>query len=220
MNSSAEKIIPIHADTESVVRQCSVIAVESNNAMVVNINGKSRRAKRAFSCLVDPQAGDLVICTENANGMVYVLGIINRPVTQKMRLSFPADTDIQVNRGSLNIHSTDSVSIAATSVNCFSKKVIHKSNEAIIAYDTVTARGKDLQASYKTVRLISNLINTMAHQVIDRFKGYIRSTEDHDMVKAGQITRTAEGLHIMDAEHTIMNSKKCTKIDGEKILMG
>ncbi len=219
MKSSAEKIIPLHADMESVVRECSVIAVESN-AVVVNIHGKSRQAKRAFSCLVDPQAGDLVVCTENAIGMIYVLGIIDRPVSQKMRLSFPADTDIQVNRGSLNIHSTENVSIVANNLNCFSKRVIHKSDEAIISYDAVTARGNDLQASYKTVRLISNLINTMARQVINRFKGYIRSTEDHDMVKAGQITRTAEGLHIMDAEHTIMNSKKCTKIDGEKILMG
>ncbi len=40
------------------------------------------------------------------------------------------------------------------------------------------------------------------------------------MVKSGQMTRQTDGLYAMDSKHTIMNSKKSTKIDGEKILMG
>ena len=151
---------------------------------------------------------------------MYILGIIERPSSQATRISFPADTDVRVKKGRLNLHSPDSISVSADKLNNFSNQVVHNSEEAVIAYNSVTARGDDLQASYKTVRLLSNLINTMAKQVIDRFRGYIRSTEDHDMVKAGQITRTAEGLQSMDAEHTIMNSKQCTKIDGKKILMG
>ncbi len=220
MNSVAEKIIPIHTDINADMRECTVIAVEPGVSVLLNINGKMVQAKRAFSCLVDPEAGDIVLCSENRGATAYVLAILARPTSQKTRMSFPGDTDIQVNRGGLNIHSSDTVSLAAQNVNFFSNRVIHKSDEAIIAYEKITAKGKELHANYTTVRLISELINTMARQVIDRFKGYIRSTEDHDMVKAGQITRTAKGLHAMDAEHTILNSKKCTKIDGEKILMG
>ncbi len=219
MNNSAGKVIPFHSNNESVIRTASVISIISDE-IIINMAGETIRAKKTFSCIIDPQPDDIIICAENENGMVYILGIIERPATQKMNISFPSDVAFQANQGSLNIHSSDNVTIASKDVNFLSKKVIHKSHEAIVSYNNITANGNELQASFKTVRLISNLINTMAKQVIDRFKGYIRSTEDSDMVKAGQMTRHADGLYSMDSTHTIMNSKKSTKIDGEKILMG
>jgi len=60
----------------------------------------------------------------------------------------------------------------------------------------------------------------MAKQVIDRFKSYIRHSEESDMVKAAQMTREVSGLYSMDSKYTIMLSKKDTKIDGERIHMG
>ena len=219
MHNAAEKIISMRTDIPTSIRECSVLAVEAS-MIQVSLAGRARPAKQAFSCLVKPEAADIVICSENAKGILHILSIIERPAEQKMQLAFPADTDIQLKQGSLHIYAPDNIALGATNLHCFSKKTIHKSDEAIISYDAIIASGKELQANYTTVRLISKLINTMAKQVIDRFTGYIRSTEKHDMVKAGQITRTAEGLHAMDGEHTILNSKQCTKIDGEKILMG
>ena len=219
MNNSARKVIPIHSNNKPAVRIGSVISVISDE-IIINMAGGTIKAKKAFSCIIDPEPDDIIICTENENGAAYILGIIERPATQKMSLSFPSDTRIQVKQGSLNITSMDSVTIASKDLNCFSKRVIHKSPEAIVSYEHITANGNELQASFKTVRLISNLINTMAKQVIDKFKGYIRSTEDNDMVKAGQMARQAHGVYSMDSKHTIMKSKKSTIIDGDKILMG
>ena len=219
MKNSANNVIPIHSNTKPDIMTGSVVSVVSDE-ININLAGDLKKAKKAFSCIIDPEPDDIIICTENNNGMIFILGIIERPNGQKMNISFPSDAQIQTIKGSLSINSNDNVTIASKNVNFFSKKVIHKSQEAVVAYDNITANGNELQASYKTVRLISNLINTMAKQVIDRFKGYIRSTEDNDMVKAGQMTRRADGLYSMDSKHTIMNSKKSTKIDGEKILMG
>ncbi|NOX34525.1 MAG: DUF3540 domain-containing protein [Deltaproteobacteria bacterium] len=219
MNSSAIKLIPIHSDNKSVIRTGSVISVVPGE-IIINLEGNTIRAEKAFSCIIDPEPDDIIICTANENGMVYILGILERPATQKMSVSFPSDTHICVKQGSLNISSTDNMTIASKDVSCFSKRVIHKSHEAIVSYDNITASGNELQASFKTIRLISNFINTMAKQVIDKFKGYIRSTEDNDLVKAGQMIRNTDGLFSMNSKHTIMNSKKSTKIDGEKILMG
>ena len=219
MNSSVGNVIPMHSGHEAAIRTGTVISVISGDIRI-HMTGDIITAKKAFSCLIDPEPDDVIVCTENENGMVYILGIIERPATQKMRVSFPSDTQIQVNQGGLHINSTDHVTLASKEVNCFSTRIIHKSREAIVRYDHITAGGNELQASFKTVRLISHLINTIANQVIDKFKGYIRSTEDSDMVKAGQMTRRADGLYAVDSKHTIMNSKKSTKIDGEKILMG
>ena len=221
MNNSAGKVIPIHSNNHSTINiKTGFVVSIIPGEIIINIQGEKIKAKKAFSCIVDPKPDDIVILTETENRTAYVLGIIERPGSQKMSVSFPSDTHIQINRGSLNINSSAGVTIASENMNCFSKRVIHKSNEAVISYDNMTASGDELQASFKTVRLISNLINTMAKQVIDKFKGYIRSTDDNDMVKAGQMTRRADGLFSMDSENTIMDSRKSTKIDGKKIFMG
>jgi|GEM_PF-1274871 len=223
MNSFAEKLIPIHNQTmtgnESVLQTGTIISALPDN-ITINLNGAVKEAKKAFSCVVDLKTDDVVICVRNNDGKIYILGIIERPGSQNMNFLFPSDVNFSVGNGSMNIDSHENISIAANNLNCFSKNVIHKSDEAIFSYNTVRARGRELQANYGTVQIISNIINTMAKQVINKFKGYIRSTEDNDMVKSGQMTRRSEGLYAVDSQHTIMNSKSVTKIDGDKILMG
>ena len=219
MNSSARKVIPIHSNKTSDICTGYVISTMSGE-ISINIAGEIKKGKKAFSCIIDPEPDDIVICTENEDGIVYVLGIIERLNGQKINISLPSDTNIQANNGSLNLHSSENVTIVSKDINCFSKKVIHRSHEAIVSYDDITANGNELHAQYKSVHLISNLINTIAKQAIKKFIGYIRSTEDTDMVRAGQMTRHADGVCAIDSKYTMLNSKKSTKIDGEKILMG
>ncbi|MCP3941790.1 MAG: DUF3540 domain-containing protein [Desulfobacteraceae bacterium] len=219
MNQPAGKIISIHSEIESVIRTGMVVTIALDE-IIIDIAGELIPARKAFSCIVDPQPDDIIMGTQNANNIFYILGIMERPNSQKMSVSFPSDTRIQVPRGNLSINSQNSVTLASKQINCFSKKVIHKSREAIVGYDHMTASGKELSASFTRVSFISNLITTMAKQVIDKFKGYIRSTEDSDMVKAGQVIRQTDGLYAVDSKYTMMTSKKSTRIDGEKILMG
>jgi hypothetical protein len=189
--------------------------------VVIDVAGVPHEAMVAFSCLVRPETNDIVMCSRHGSGIYYILGILERPDSNSMTLDFAGDTKLQIRSGSLSMFSNDSVSLmAANKINCISDRVIHKSREAIVDYNDVTAQGKNLQASFANIRIFSQLMSTMAKQVIDRFKSYIRHSEDFDQVKTAQMTREVAGLYSMDSRHTIMVSKKDTKIDGERIHMG
>jgi len=218
MNSYQNKVIPIGNDA-SLTKTARVIS-HLNEDFEIIVSGKTLRAKKAFSCIINPLPDDTVICCRNENGIFYILGIIERKNSRQMDISFPSDTNIESKEGSLNIASKASITMTSSNLNCFSKKTVHKSNEALFCYDDVIATGKEFQASFKSMKVISNMINTMAKHVIERFRSYNRNTEDSDQIKAGQITRKTDGSYLLDSKHTIMNSKECTKIDGEKILMG
>ncbi len=218
MSTNLSKIIPISSENESTIENGVVTSV-SDNSIKILFSGDIINAKKAFSCIIDPEAGDTVLCCKNNCGTTYILAIIERQKNNKMKLSFPSDATFKSVDGNLNFFSNKSLNMAAENLNSFSKKTIHKSNNAYISFDEIVANGNEIQASYKTVRLVANLINTMARQVIDKFKGYIRHTEDNDQVHAGQLTRRTDGLFSMDSRNTVMISKKETKIDGEKIYM-
>lgn len=202
------------------VREARIVSLSGRQALV-DIQGTIEEARIAFSCLVQPLPDDMVLCTTTESGMHHILGIIERPGSQNMALSFPADATMVAEEGSVAMVSGKSVTLAAgDTLTCFSNKAIHKSREAVVDYDELTAKGTNLQATYKTVRLISQMITTMARQCIEKMKNYIRHTGEYDQVKAGNMSRKVDGLYSMDSRHTVMISKKDTKIDGERIHMG
>ena len=219
MSLYQNKVIPISSDNDSLTKTGKVIAIIDGDFEIL-ISNKRVRAKKAFSCIIVPLPDDTVICCKNDNGIFYILGIIERETSQKIDISFPSDTNIESKEGTLNLISKKTISMVSTNINSFSKKAIHRSEDATICFDNVSATGKEFQASFKTVKLISNIINTMAKNVFEKFKSYNRNTEDSDQIKAGLLSRKTRGSYILDSKHTIMNSKECTKIDGEKILMG
>ena len=219
MGGLSRKIIPIHSNETAGILTGTIVSVTGDD-MCVQIQDDTFSAKKAFSCLIDPEPDDIVICSSQTNDRVYILGILERKGDSRANLSFPADACIEAKKGNLNIQTSNHLTLASDQLNCLSKNVIHKSQEAMISYEHLTASGEEVQAGFKTVRVVSNLINTMARQMINSFKGYIRKTEGSDIVKTGQMTRQIDGLYALDSKHTFMKSKKVTKIDGDKILMG
>ncbi len=206
-------------EEKTAIKNGTVVAV-SSNAAIVTISNQQVRATRAVSCFIEPVPEDRVICCRDEEGQWYILGIIQREKTKNMEMAFPADMTMKSQEGSITILTSDNMNIVSKNLHLFSEKAMHKSKEATISFDEVTAKGEKLQACYKTVNLISNLITTLARQVLERFKGYSRKTEGAEQIKAGQATKSVAGLCSLDSKYTIMVSKESTKIDGEKILMG
>lgn len=216
----SSKIVPLQQPESAVVYTATVLSV-SNNYCEIDLAGTHYPAKVVFSCLVQPVKNDIVMCVLSAIGDYYVTGIVEREASQSMTVSFPEDVTVQSLTGSMSFLSSDSVTMSATNnFNCISGQVLHKSNTAVVNYDRLTASGTDLQSSYSSIRIFSDLITTISKQVLQKFVNYIRHTEQNDQTKAGNMTRQVKGLYSMDSQHTILVSKKDTKIDGEHIHMG
>ena len=220
MKAENKKVIPIVEPVAPAIYHATVLSV-TDESIVIDVSGVPQTAKLAFSCLVRPEIDDIVMYSQHESGLCYVLGIIERPGETEMSIDLPGDATIQTRTGSLSMISGTSVNLlAGKKINSISDQVVHKSREAYVDYDEITAKGKSLQASFTNIRVFSELMSSMGKQVIDKFKSYIRHSEDFDQVKAGQMTREVSGLYSMDSKYTILVSKKDTKIDGERIHMG
>jgi hypothetical protein len=211
----------IAIDPQAITLQhARVVSVSGKHVLIDTLLGPVEEARVAFSCLVQPMPDDLVLCSKSESGDYYILNILERSNTQNMTLAFSGDTTLH-SGGELTAVSCKSISmIAAENMNCISKQVVHKSNNAVIDYAECTAKGNALQVSFNTIKTISQLMTDIVNQYIGKMKSYIRHTESYDQIKAGQMSRKADGVYTMDSSYTIMVSKKDTKIDGERIHMG
>ncbi len=219
MSMKMGKVVPLMEKTEPAIKNARVISV-SEKGVAVSMSGVTKMAQVAFSCLIRPIAGDLVLCAKNETGLYYILSIIERPDDQDMAISFPENLTMQTN-GTFTLLSEEAMTLATKDrLNCLSREAIHKSQDATIDVDNVTANGTNFVSNFKTMSVIVHTMNTLARRVIRKAKSYIRHTEDYDQVNAGQMTRDVRGLFSMGTRHTVMVSKKDTKIDGERIHMG
>ena len=203
---------------KAMIKNGRVISIMSDH-ILIEIAGKAHKAQKAFSCFIEPVPDDIVICSRDETQMLFILGVLKRQDNRAVTFSYPAETLMVSKDGRLDLRSKQSLSLASHDLSLFSQNVVHKSRQATVALDEITATGVTLQASYKTVKFIGEMLYTMAKQAIAMFQGYIRNTENTDQIKAGQINRRTDGMYSMDSKYTIMVSEKDTKIDGERIHM-
>lgn len=210
MNTLRKQPIPLpQLPPQGLVR--GRVCATAGAAVEVEIGRQRLAAKTACSCLIVPQAGDLVLCDCTEPGSCYILGVLERFSQDRAVLNLPDEVVLR---------SKSTTLLCEGDLNLFSGREIHKSGQAVFDVEEVTATGHRLQASYQAVHLISRMISTMARHVVERMKTYLRHTEDLDQLKAGQMTRQVEGLYNLQSRHTVMVSEKDTKIDGQRIHMG
>ena len=191
---------------DAVVYTARVLSVSANDCQI-DLAGTEYRARIVFSCLVRPIENDIVLCVLSTEGQYYVTAVAERHASQSMTISFPEDVTMQTAAGSMKFLSSDSLTLAASdSLNCVSQQVTHHSSSACVKYDQVVASGSDLKSSFSRMQIISDLVSTFSKQMLQKFRTYIRQSEQSDQVKAGNMTRQAKGLYTMDSEHTIMVS--------------
>ncbi len=192
-----------------------------DNEVGVMIGDDLCSCKVAFSCLVKPQAGDYVACLNNPDGRYYLIAILERAESKNMTVEFPSDATFSAGSGSINLVAGESVGISSIkNVNVLTDTCSVKNRQTFANLESVTVSGKNVNAAFNTVQFISKTITTMAGQLLQKVKDYIRHSECSDHVKSAQMVRKIDGLFSLDSTHTVMISRKDTKIDGERIHMG
>lgn len=105
-----QTMITAHADT-------SVALVEARVAMVLDdtrcLLASGRHATRALSCLVEPQAGDLVLVAQAGEGGCHLLHVLSRPALQTAALSAPGAGELSLRQRRVGIHALDSIELVS-----------------------------------------------------------------------------------------------------------
>ncbi len=218
MNKRQAKISTIHSG-EAGFRLATVLQ-QSDSLYELDDDGYRVTALPAFSCLVKPEPGDQVLYANSGNSQSIIVSIISRPDDQSMQLEFPQHARFSARQGSIQMEAEQSVSMASRRIHSVCESNVQKSDQACWQIGQLQADGEQANINFKGVTVITNLLSTLARQVVSKCKSYLRHSEDIDQVKSNNMTRSAKGLLNMNSGHTVMLSKKDTKIDAARIHIG
>lgn len=209
MSTADSKIVSMIQPNQSQ-RTAKVLAAGADLTLLWA--GATIKAKTAVSCLLQPDVGDKVLLEFDDENQAYVLAILDRETVSESSLLLPNNTRVKA-KESLILESEESISLA-------SKAYSQSSESLAVKFDQAAISGKKLHSNIELLHSVSRIMSQVASQAVQKFKSYVRKTEESDQVQAAHMARQVSGLYNMQSKHTILVSEKDTKIDGEHIHMG
>ena len=200
--------IPIPIDSrrreqrDAIEHQTSghVVAVAGSD-IVTEVGGRHVSARRAATCLLQPNVGDEVWVARLGDGRTYVLSILERSDTSSAELSIEGDISLEAPSGRLRMVASEGLEMVSPSAV------------------SITTRRFELVASGARL-LVAGALETVAERFVEQAKRAYRTIDDIEQVRVGQLDMSAKDTLRMHAKNALVTAMSLVKVDGKQIHMG
>jgi hypothetical protein len=196
----------IRQDAGTVEAMGTVVAV-GDGKIEVWTGHATMHAKRAVSCLVAPEEGDLVLLAAMATADPFVLAVLERPGGGCARISVEGDIAFEVRSGRFTVDAAEAIDLVSATTVSF-------------AASRIEARAREGDLFFGSVKLIAGAVDAMLERLAQSAKRVFRRVDEVDHLRAGLIDYAAEGIARLHGEHTLLTARELIKTDAKQIHMG
>lgn len=198
MNAFVPRTLQAQADD----RMAEVVSTGAEGVSVA-WEGEPVVARRAVSCLVEPEPGDIVLMGGPA-GRPYVLAVLERPGGGALRLAAAGDMTLAAG-GRLALQG-DEVQVKARATSVFS--------------EVLALSGGRILATVARAKLVANMVETLADRLMSRATRSHRFVEESEHLRARYVDYRAEKHLHMQAEAATVQGGVLVKVDAGQIHLG
>ncbi|MFT3772231.1 MAG: DUF3540 domain-containing protein [Minicystis sp.] len=198
-----------------------VVVLREDGAVVVRTASGERVAERAVSCLVAPEAGDLVLVACTSGEGVFVLAVLRRDGAAGTRVALDGDLDLVLASGRLRVAAQEGVELcAARDVSVAAGGLHVTADEGKVVLRGLSFLGDVVRAEVDAVKVLASRFDAVLERVSQRVQRSYRSVAETDHVRAQRIDYAAEKTASVHGENTLVTADLLVKVDGEQIHMG
>ena len=169
-------------------------------------------ARRAASCLLEPQPGDRVWVAGDLEQGLYITAILARDAAAPVHLRLPPGSSFGTTAGAL--------SLQADSLQMVSRQLSVQVESAVLCAQTVTGVGREATWSFGRVKLICELLESFADRLVQFSRWSQRTVDGIDQVRSKQIDYRADQTMQLQAANFMADASNLVKLDGEQIHLG
>jgi hypothetical protein len=198
-----------------------VAGTEEDGILRVETAAGVFRARRAFSCLVDPTVDDGVLLRGTPDGGCYVLAVLERLSAEPARLVSDGDLEVKLPRGRFVVAAQEGVELlSARELTVAAGAVRVHADEGYAVFRQLSLLGSWVRAEFERIKVLADSCDTTLERLLQRVKRSYRFVEEHDQVRAAQIDYAAQKNASLRGENALVTAKKLVKVDGEQIHVG
>ena len=174
------------------------------NAVLVEIAGRSHAARQAASCLLSPEAGDVVMCSTSRLG-IHVLHVLERSAPERATVSAPGAKRLVLEQPAIDVR-TDDLDANATRVRVKVEQ-LHLFSRLV----SVVAGGFDL---------VADRIKRIARHETTSTGDSVRTVRNTDTLRARHILHDASEVMSLRSEIAVIEARGDVRVNGERISVG
>jgi hypothetical protein len=214
MSNLAEKL------SSSVIEQCAGTVVRrEGETLVVGVDGREVRTRRAVSCLVEPKVDDRVLIARRG-WTGHVIAVLERD-EGAATIVVDGDLDLSVPHGKLRMVARDGVDLVSPGeVQVLANALSWHANQLKVSATEVVTVASRVLADLATTKLKGGVIDRVFDRVSERVKRSYRTVEELDQVRAKQVDYQASETMSLRSENMVATAKELVKVDGEQIHFG
>ncbi len=197
------------------VLEYGLVAGRSGSGFAVTCDRGVFDASVAVSCLVAPEAGDVVLLSLDGSGPCYILSILERQegARGKTELAFDGDVSLTVRDGAMSIRSDEAISLA-------SKEFELTAEEGRVTLEKSSFFGNLVENNIARIRVVADSLDTIVRRAVQRFTNTYRYVEEHEEVQSASTRMIVDGTLTMHTKNTMHIAEGHVKIDAEQIHLG
>lgn len=178
-------------------------------------------ARRALSCLMEPEIGDRVLVAGDAERTVYVIAVLERNGGSAMKLSVDRDLAVDIPGGILGITAGKGVHlVSAGDMSFTSSDLTINAPRGRVFLDSLSYIGSSIFARTGAVKLVGALLDAVFERISHTAKRSYRVVEEVDQVRSGHMDYRAEENMRLRARNTLVSADELVKFDGDQIHLG
>ncbi|KIG17322.1 hypothetical protein DB30_03379 [Enhygromyxa salina] len=223
MNIHLRELELVTNTTPAPGRQGTAITVGrsgSGGSWTLEADGRQFEAKRAASCLLEPEIGDEVWFVAQGERS-FVLAVLERAEAAGVAtLSVNGDAALRVN-GQLDVHASAGVELRSDAqVGITGAEVRVQAKLARMVFDEGTAVLRSMFSHVTNSTFVGKVIETVADRVVQSSKTSLRTVAELDQVQAGVIDyRASDAAHVA-ADQVLINGGQIAKVEAGQIHLG
>ena len=233
LSETREKISGPSLDALEPTPHAQRAGLRQTSARIVRIEGETLvlrpddgtdvevRARRAVSCLVEPELDDLVlVAVGNTTQSGFVLAVLERQ-TPNTALSVPGDLDIRLKEGRLRVAAQKGIDlISPQTIDLVTGRVGVHANGAKVVASEIVALASQVIAELTNVQLEGTVLDKVFERVSEHVQRSIRNVDEIDQLKARQIDYAAEESMTLRSENTLVTAKDVVELDKDPVHFG
>jgi F0F1-type ATP synthase epsilon subunit len=217
MNNLARKL-----DNDALSHEIGrVTGLREGGRFGVVTEGGEYRAKRAVSCLLEPEVGDTVALLTTQAGACYVTAVLEREAEVTNRIVVEGDLEVQLSTGKLTFAAQEGVNLlAAKEVSISAGALRVNAREGNLILERIALLGGFATAELEKIKVVAGSLDQVLDRFSQRVKRSFRKVEELDQVKAEHIDYAAASSMSLHAQNALVTAEELVKVDGEQIHVG
>jgi hypothetical protein len=204
-----------------LVQQVGTVVRAEGVAVRVRTETGEYGARRAVSCLVQPELDDEVLVACRASGACYVLAVLEREPGAATTLQVEGDLQVQVPAGSFGVAAQEGVSVvSAKDTTLVSGRIDVRAVEGSVALERLTYWGRVIRSEVEKIKLLAGSFDSVLERWSQKVKRAYRNVEQLDQLRAQSIDYRADKTMSLHAGNALVTAEELVKIDGEQIHLG